>query len=622
MKIAIAQLNVLAAQPSVNFQKMKTMIAEAKAGQADLIVFPEMCVSGYVLQDKYLDHYFNETLVRYNTELLALSDGIGIIYGNIVYQPLEGVTQGRDGRPLRSNGAYFCVNQQWVEKANAKTPGLHIKHLNPDYRIFDDSRFFLSGMEVCLKSGQPIDSLISPFLFHKNGRTYRIGLEICEDMWSDGYALDVTRKYLQAGVDFIINISCSPWTNNKEQSRDKQIKTHALHNPDFVPFVYVNNVGMQNNGKTIMTFDGDSTLYNSQGERMLSLNDDFKEELKIIELTDRQPVKHNEHKLFSALVCAVTEFDRQVFAQRVKWIIGLSGGLDSSINAALLVTALGKDRVIGYNLASRYNSETTISNARQLAQKLGIKIHEGVIGKVVDATLDTLQDYGYAHADQGLTMENIQARIRGHLLASFASCEGGVIVNNGNKIEIALGYCTLYGDAIGAFAPIGDLTKVQLFDLARQINEHYSEAIIPTNLLPEISDGQVRWVTPPSAELKDGQRDPMKWFYHDYLIAKLVEYPTAQIELIMEDYLSGALAQSPIGPWVKYYGLDDPQLFIADLEWVLRTVSQNVFKRYQMPPIVMVSRGAFGNDFRESQLQAELTDRYHELKQLILAKHS
>jgi len=439
-------------------------------------------------------------------------------------------------------------------------------------------------------------------------------------MWSDEYALDVTKKYLMENVDMIINISCSPWTNNKELSRDKRIRRHAINNDNFVPFVYVNNVGMQNNGKTIITFDGDSTVYDNNGERMLSLNDDFKQELRIIELGEKQPIIKNEHKLFSALQCAIKSFDKQMFNGKVKWIIGLSGGLDSSINAALLVMALGKDRVVGYNMASRFNSVTTKDNAHLLAEHLGIELREGNIEKIVKSTLETLKDYQYNNADNGLILENIQARIRGHLLASFASCEGGVIVNNGNKVEIALGYCTLYGDAIGAFCPIGDLTKVQLFSLAKQINDLSNEQLIPNNLLPEIIEDDIKWETPPSAELKDNQLDPMKWFYHDYLISKLTEYPTAQIETIMEDYLSGAIYDTDIGKWIKFYGLTDPKKFISDLEWIINTFHNNVFKRLQMPPIVMVSRGAFGNDYREAQLRCEYTDRYKELKDKILAR--
>ncbi len=618
MKIAVAQMNVYAGQPERNFNIMKEWIAKAKEAKAELIIFPEMCVSGYFLQDKYLDHYFCETLINYNDKILELSEDIGIIYGNLVYHAIANVDKGRDGRPLKSNGAYFCYNKEWVKKTNDELPGFYIKHLNPDYRIFDDSRYFTSGIDLCLKKDQPIDSLISPFIFNINGEKYKIGLEICEDMWSEDYPLDVTKKYLDQDVDLIVNISCSPWTIGKETSRDKNIDMHVKNSERFIPFIYVNNVGMQNNGKTVMVFDGNSTVYDQQGKRQLSLNDEFTEELKIFELGETRVKVNNEYKLLNALTCAIKEFDQQVFAKSVNWIIGLSGGLDSSINAALLVLALGNERVIGYNMASRYNSDMTKDNAQILADNLMIKYHQGSIEKIVEATTLTMQEYGYYDSDKGLSLENSQARIRGHLLSSFASCEKGVVINNGNKIEVALGYCTLYGDTIGALSPLGDLTKVQLFALAKQLNQVFGKQVIPTNLLPEIKDEKMLWAMKPSAELKEDQIDPMKWFYHDYLVNKLLEYPTAKIEDIMQAYLDGSIYQSEIGKWLKYYGLDKPQAFIEDLEWLLKTISLNVFKRIQMPPIVMVSRGSFGNDFREAQLKFQPSERYLALKAEIL----
>lgn len=620
MKIALGQIKVKQGQPTENLVAMRRMIEQAKAEHADLIVFPEMALSGYCLQDQWLDLDWCRNLDSFNDELLALSEGIGILYGNLWNKPLGQAVCGRDGRPIRCNAAYFCYNQKWVKKEKDALDGIYIKHLNPDYRVFDDSRYFLSGIEIAMRNQKAVDSMISPFLFEKDGKTWRIGVEICEDLWSDDYALDVTEAYLRQDVDLIINLSCSPWTVNKEHSRDKRVKSHAKKaSGHFVPLVYVNACGMQNNGKNVMVFDGDSTIYGENGDRQISLNDTFEAECRTCSLHEHQTISRQpESKLMTALVCAIREFDQQMFTPKMKWIVGLSGGLDSSITSALLVYALGAERVVGYNMASRYNSLTTKNNAKALANRLGITIREGSIEKIVDATVETLQDYGYPQAE-GLALENIQARLRGHLLSSFASMENGVIVNNGNKVEAALGYCTLYGDAIGALSPIADCTKVQLFDLAKQINAAFGKTIIPDNLLPEIHGDSLIWEFPPSAELKTDQRDPMKWFYHDWLIGKLTEYPSAQVEEIMEDYLNGTLQDSEMGHWIRYYGLDDPEAFIQDLEWVLRTMKGSVFKRIQFPPIVMISRGAFGNDVREAQMHPETTRRYRKLRDKILA---
>lgn len=619
MKIALGQMNVIQGQPQKNYETMCRMIDQAKSEKADLIVFPEMALSGYCLQDKWLDQDWCRYLESFNAKLLEQSENIGILYGNLAVQPIGQTEFGRDGRPLRCNGAYFCYNRQWVTRVNGVLPGLHVKHLNPDYRVFDDSRYFLSGIEIAMRNELPIDAYLQPFLFEKDGQRFKIGVEICEDLWSEDYALDVTEILLQRQADLIINLSCSPWTLNKEQSRDRRVSRHAESAGHFVPLVYVNACGMQNNGKNVMVFDGGSAVYDRQGQRQLSLNDEFKEECRTVELTERNTYTPAEDKLLKALVSAISEFDRQLFSPQMKWIVGLSGGLDSSMTSALLVIALGPERIIGYNMASRYNSLTTKNNAHVLAERLGIEIREGSIEKIVDATVETLRDYGYPEAE-GLALENIQARLRGHLLSSFASMENGVLVNNGNKVEAALGYCTMYGDAIGALSPIADCTKVQLFELARQINQAFGKEIIPANLLPEIQNGQLRWEFPPSAELKDDQRDPMKWFYHDWLISRLTEYPTAQVEEIMESYLNGSLLNnSEIGWWLRYYGLDHPQSFIADLEWVLKTMTNAVFKRIQFPPVVMISRGAFGSDFREAQMKPEISQRYRDLRARILA---
>lgn len=610
MKIAIAQMDIIAGQCEQNFNKMKQMIKSAKDDGADLIVFPEMSITGYMLQDKWTDTEFLKTVMEYNHRICGLSENIGIIYGNIFIN--ENKT-GRDGRVIRYNAAYFCMNKHWVEREQGE-PGIYIKHLLPEYRMFDDERYFTSALDMGLSQ----EETCAPFVVEIAGKKIKIGLEICEDLWSKDYNFDVTKHYLNKNVDLIVNVSSSPWTLNKELSRDKQVKAHYKMNGKFVPFVYANASGMQNTGKTICMMDGNSRVYNGQAECIASCNDAFNEELKIVDLTQIDIEKPVENKLFHALTNAIKQVDKQMFNSKVKWIIGLSGGLDSTINACLLTYALGPSRVIGYNMASQYNSDTTKNNARNLAEGLGIEIREGSIEGVVNATLDTMKEYKYNNADHGLVFENIQARIRGHLLSTFASLEGGVVINNGNKVEVALGYCTMYGDSIGAFSPLGDCTKVQLFELGYLMNKVFNKEVVPTNLLPQIEGDKIKWELPPSAELKDNQLDPMKWFYHDWLISKITEYPGFQVEAICESYLNGSLLNSEMGQWIRYYGLDNPKKFIDDLEWVISTMQKAVFKRLQMPPIVLVSRGSFGNDFRESQINAIPSMKYIDLKEKIL----
>lgn len=361
--------------------------------------------------------------------------------------------------------------------------------------------------------------------------------------------------------------------------------------------IYVNSVGMQNVGKNVLVFAGGSAYY-SKGFKMANLAP-CEETMKIIELNKKEQLEQ-EPKLVDVMVYGIKEFDRQLFNAKLLWIIGLSGGLDSSVNAALLSMAVGSERIVAYNMATRYNSDLTKQNAQQLADALNITLKNGSIEKLSEATLDVVGEYGYH--DEGwnsLVKENIQARMRGHLLSTFAAIHGGVVINNGNKVEVALGYCTLYGDAIGAFAPLGDCTKTDLFMISRQINEAYQKEVIPRSLLPEVKESKILWEMPPSAELKDQQFDPMKWFYHDMLIEELMNGLSG--ETYLESYLSGEILTSKFAPWLSYYGLLEPQAFIDDFTWFINTMQRNGFKRIQCPPLLVISKKAFGNDFVEVQ---------------------
>lgn len=624
LNIALAEMDVIAGQPERNFATIERMVDEAKSAGAHLIVFPEMCVGGYFLSDRWTDDDFVSNLELFNDRILALSDGIGIVFGNVTTSYFDEVHPGKDGRKTRYNTALFAQNGHWVKRTIADAPsGRYVKTLQPNYRMFDDERYFTSSTEdaayVC--AGCFPDRYLAPFIFETAGETYRVGLEICEDMWSRDYAFDATSYYAQAGCDFIINISSSPWTMGKDSARDRRLAEHATHNESIPPFVYVNAVGMQNSGKNILSFDGDSAVYDNEGIAIWRARGDFEEQLFMAKLVgDPQERKPYESKVIDALSKTLRRFDEQIFPWHPKWIVGLSGGIDSSVTACLLAQALdAPERIVAYNLASRYNSDITKSNAAHVASKLKIELRNGSIESVVKATDETVESYGYTDEQVSeLAQENIQARIRGHLLSTFAQIEGGVIMNNGNKIETALGYATLYGDAIGAISPLGDITKVELFKIAQLMNDRFGTEVIPHNLIPHVTDAGLAWDTMPSAELRRDQRDPIKWFYHDWLISKMIDYPGFNITSVMEGYLSDKLASTTVGRWIPYYGLDDPKAFIDDLEWVLASIQKSVFKRLQAPPIITVTRGSFGNDFRESQGTIEHTARYLSLREQIL----
>jgi len=617
MRIALAQLNVKAGDIDQNLVSMKMMIDQAKQQGADLIIFPEMAVGGYLISDRYLQQEMIQMMLNANEIIKSWSNDIGIIWGNI-YQMEDGKSN-RDGRKNRFNAAYFAYDQQWVEHENHLMPGIYLKHCLPDYRFFDDSRFFKSGMDLASELELSKEALISPFIFKRENKSLKIGVEVCEDLWSHDYHVDPTMLYTQQGVDVIINISSSPWTLNKELSRIKRIREHTLALEDkMVKIIYVNACGMQNTGKNVLLFDGDSTVYDERGNIQIEANDAFEQELLVVSLKDHHEAIKQENKLLKGLLTAIKEFDKQILGGKLPWIIGMSGGIDSSLNTVLLVKALGNKRVIGYNIASRYNSDKTISIAKTLAETLDIEYHEGSLEGLTKATLDTLVTYQIDPKEEGLPYENIQARLRGHLLSSFASYKGGVICNNGNKVELALGYATLYGDTIGALSLLGDLTKVQIFDLCKSINTIYHEDLIDPSLIGELNKGLYTFGLVPSAELKENQVDPMKWGYHDWLVQYLMEYPSHHPLAWLKAYKDGSYKKMPCYPIMVAYGLDKPKAFVEDMVWFMKAWQKAIFKRIQFPPIITVSRGSFGFDYRESQLpyleQSEIKDLLDEIR--------
>ncbi|MBO4352112.1 MAG: NAD(+) synthase [Eggerthellaceae bacterium] len=411
--------------------------------------------------------------------------------------------------------------------------------------------------------------------------------------------------------DFAIVSDWTPWTL---AGAEPQL-------PAGMPCIQTNPIGIENHDKRIVAFDGASKAVLNDGTVVARLRDDFTGDYTPFTFAGGGRIADAcDMKALRAIVSSIRRFDAFALSWHPKWVIGLSGGLDSSVVAALLVMALGPNRVIGYNLATRYNSDATKANAASLAEALGIELRNGSIEQLVKATGDTLSQYGYPDdAMSGLVLENVQARLRGHALSTFSAIEGGVVANNGNRIEAALGYATLYGDAIGALAPIGDLTKVQLFDLSRQINEVFEKEIVPENLLPiETEDGFI-WETMPSAELADGQRDPMKWFYHDWLVTQLLDETACDPCPIMQGYLDDRLASTPVAKWLEYYGLaDDPAAFMEDLEWVTRSMRTAAFKRIQAPPAIRIASPASIASAPEWQGTLEPSTRYEELKRAIL----
>jgi len=592
LKIALGQMRVKSGHIAANVATMIAMIQEARQAGKDLIVFPEMCISGYIIADRYNDLEFLKYAESMNEVIKSYAQGIIVVWGNIALSINNTTIQGHDGRFGRVNAVYIAQHQNYVFRENGMSyPG--VKSLLPNYRVFDDSRYFLSALDLQKTLGL---DFYSPFVLNIHNKTFHLGLEVCEDLWSTDYDVNPTLTWISNDVDIIINVSASPWTLNKETSRFKALANHAKQSTKFPWFVYVNQVGFQNNGKNIIGFDGGSMVVDPNLNVTIQGNDDFKQAL-VFESKQNNWV---QSKLMTALVEAIRCFDEEILPFKPKWIVGLSGGLDSSIGATLLTIALGNERVLGVNMSTQYNSNQTISNAQILAKKLNIQYAEGSIEPLVEMTHLISENFGFP-LSSSLAQENAQARIRGHLLSSIASSIGGVILNNANKVETALGYTTLYGDTVGALALMGDLTKVQLFELAKEINTYFNDEMIPSNLIGVLRDNGYFFELPPSAELKEKQVDPMKWGYHDALVTMLTQYPGYQLAEFEKSVLNQTLKDETLKQWLKIYGLTDVNMFKNDIKWFKDNVNQAIFKRIQMPPIVLISRGAFGYDYRETQ---------------------
>lgn len=551
MKVAIVTMEIKSGKCETNFQQMMIHIQRAKADKADMIVFAQDVISGYLLGDAWLDDDWCRYVDSFNDKLIALADDIAIVWGNLKYR-----------RTHRFQAAFFAYQGQ---------THMRVKR-NEDTALMADSRYFKE---------HAIQDVIS--------------------FKDEVFALNFG-KTLQLS-DWNINLDCAPYDIHKQH-------THRGNT------IYVNALGMQNVGKSVVVMEGGS--YICKEGNLLYQASYGKCDYALIDTQVTTVVEAKQPSLLELLRLGIKGFDEQVLGGKCPWIVGLSGGLDSSISVALLTYALGNNRIHGFNMASSYNSDKTISNAQQEASALDIAYYDGSIEPIMEATFHTVcNDYRFTQPQcSGLVAENMQARIRGHLLSSFASILGGVVSNNGNKVENALGYCTLYGDSIGALGVLGDLTKVQLFALAKELNAAFHKEVVPMRLVPEVVDHNIIWEMPPSAELRENQLDPMKWFYHDYIIDHLGR--DMSLISFMKQYLDGSIFNSEVGEWLRYYGLDDPQAFIDDIQWLHTTMKRNSFKGLQIPPMITISSNNFAT--RQS-MQGNIDEiQFEQLKQQILQK--
>lgn len=626
IKIVCGQMEVIPGRPDLNFKKIKTLIDDAKNKQADILLLPEMCIPGYLIGDMWEQRSFLDDCQFYNREIARLSQNICIIFGSVA---IDEELRNEDGRIRKYNAAFVCQNGKMLPGYLGKN--YLIKNSLPNYREFDDARYFYSLQKLCLENGSELKNVLQPVTVTVKDTAVRLGIMLCEDGWTDNYTVNIPQTLAEHQADILFNISCSPYTLGKNNKRSRlfsaQTQTAKL------PLIYCNNTGIQNNGKNIFAYDGSSCAYNMDGtiaarssmyqETLLELIWDPKTRCINTQPKPAQPSDIEE--IYQTLRYGAEKFLRQCRID--KMTVGLSGGIDSAVTAAMFVDILGPENVLLINMPSQYNSEATKNIAQKIAANLKtnyviIPISESCAHTEKQITESKIYDHAagrYFNLQLSpLNSENIQARDRGaRIIAAVASAFGGAFSCNSNKAEISIGYATFYGDICGALALIGDLWKYQVYELGRYLNRQiFKREVIPQEI----------FTIRPSAELSVSQTvgnggDPLIYEYHDHLFKAFVEswHKITPEEILL--WYQQQILDSKLGcsPGTVAQNFPDAGLFIADLEkWWNLFSGFAVAKRIQAPPIISLSKRAFGYDHREAQLTPYFSRRYTELKKQLL----
>lgn len=539
MKITICQLNPLVGDIEGNAKKITGILAQTKAQKPDLIIFPELFLTGYPPRDLLEKPWFIErcgAAIKELTEASRDYPEIGLIFG-------APTPTGKDAGKGLFNSAVLVHNGQCTCRH---------KTLLPSYDVFDETRYF-----------DPADS-VEPLDF----KGQKLGLTICEDAWNHPglwprrkpYEYDPVADLAKMGASLMINISASPFESGKEKTRFGLISSHAKRHG--LPFIYINQIG----GNDELIFDGRSFGVDKNGHMAWSLPA-FQEDVVSIDSSlpgkpAELPVQDQIESIFSALKLGVRDYFRKCGFQQA--VVGLSGGIDSAVVAAIAAEALGPENVLGITMPSPFSSQGSVDDSRQLAGKLGIQIKEISITEIYEKYLEALEPHFEGRASD-IAEENIQARIRGNILMAISNKFGHLVLTTGNKSELAVGYCTLYGDMSGGLAVISDIPKTTVYRLAEHINR--DREIIPRAVITKA----------PSAELRADQKDQDTLPPYDIL------------DKILEGYLEDGLSVEQL----VNQGLEK-----ETVEWVVKTVRQNEYKRRQAAPGIKVTGKAFGGGRR------------------------
>ena len=571
MRVALAQINPVSGDIDGNALKIIAAIDEARRQEADLVVAPEMALPGYCIGDLVEDADFLRANERAIGRIAEAALNITAVVGFIDFD----LRQRNDNGTVRKYNAAAVVRDGRVLQRARKS-------LLPNYRYFDDKRFFAPG-----EARQAID------LPGRAGTT-RVGVSICEDMWDDFYEIKPLRELAAQGAKVLLNLNASPFYPGKRHERDALIRRHVAEVR--TPLVYVNTVGAADNGKNIIPFDGESLVYDEHG-RLIAIARQFAEELLVVDLgpgatphaAAELPEIDRDREIYDALVMGLRDYMRKSGFTRT--VVPVSGGIDSALVLAIAVDAVGAEQVLAYNLPSEYNTEATRSIAGRLAAALDV--HYGVIPiSSIDVEVRrTFETHGHP-IERSLTRENLHARIRGLLMMAESNDTGALLLSCGNETEIALGYATLYGDMCGGISVIGDLSKVDVYRLARYVNRRHGREIVP----------EETFTLKPSAELAANQYDPFDYYVMAPVVTELAERrrgPSELIALFEGQALDPArFVPDPEGRTV--YDKHTAETFRAVVHEAAQRMRRSVYKRLQGPPILAVSERAFGFDLRET----------------------
>ncbi len=531
MRIGLAQLNPIVGDLAGNRRKILDAYRDLVARGAELVVFPELIVCGYPPRDLLFKRRFVSDNEESLTEIANEIGEVPALIGFVETNPAP------DGRRF-FNAAAFCRNGE-IEVIGRKC-------LLPTYDVFDEDRYFEASRH--------------PRIITHQGK--RIGITICEDIWKNPN-IDTSRLYTvnpvewlaAERVDLVLNLSASPWYHGKTEVREQLIADAARQLRS--PLVYVNAIG----GNDELVFDGRSLIADAQGQIVARLAA-FAEDTRVVDLASAQPAPAPAidpcADLHAALVLGLRDYAHKSGFKRA--LIALSGGIDSALVAVLAVEALGAENVIGVSLPSAISSQHSRDDARALAENLSIRFETIAIADAVAATEQALGPI-FAGLPRDVTEENIQARTRGVLMMALSNKFGALLLTTGNKSEVAVGYCTLYGDMCGGLAAISDVFKTQVYDLCRWINRE--REIIPENTLTK----------PPSAELRPDQLDQDSLPPYDVLDAILegyIERGSSRRDLVREGFAE------------------------ATVNDIVRKVDLNEYKRKQAAPGIKTTPLAFG----------------------------